>query len=396
MQNLEAIKSSIGKLNRVELEQIYRFVESLYKFDIISRLPTELALYIFILTDSSTCARAALVSKRWNLLVSDNHLWKVLYFKMGWNVNESVLDKMSGISHTSTKIDVSNPSLDCLFSTNLNSLSVDHDGYGSMPRGARDAPEFDDYLLSPDILSPGIDYDPIHAQPRHLAFVPNPLINSKKYETLDWKYIYRQKRALVDNWVKNNCVKHVIEGNSEAIYSLQFDNEKIVSCCRDSNITIWDMSSRRVRHVLKGHSGSVLCLQYNDHYLVSGASDSHIIIWDMAMKIPMYKLVGHSESVLNVKFNQEVIVSCSKDKTIKIWEWKTLKLIKTLHGHRAAINSIALTSKYIVSGSGDRTIKVWDLASGELIRTLYGHRRGIAAVDVFNNIIATGSSGITK
>eukprot|EP00842_Homolaphlyctis_polyrhiza_P003176 jgi/Hompol1/385/HPOL_005305-RA len=218
---------------------------------------------------------------------------------------------------------------------------------------------------------------------------------SERYVHLDWKHIYHQRWILESNWRDGNYVARNFAGHEEAIYCLQFDEDKIISGSRDDSIKIWDMKTGACRNTLYGHAASVLCLQYNDRILVSGSSDANIIVWDLATGSIIRRLTGHLESILNLQFDESVIVSCSKDKTIKVWQTNTGVLERTLKGHRAAINAVQYNSGLIVSASGDRTIKVWDINNGALLRTLQGHSRGIACVQFDGNIIVSGSSDKT-
>ncbi|KAI8926825.1 WD40-repeat-containing domain protein [Entophlyctis helioformis] len=209
---------------------------------------------------------------------------------------------------------------------------------------------------------------------------------------LDWKNIFYQRLVLETNFYKGAFVSRDIQGHEEAVYCLQFDEDKIISGSRDHNIKVWDMKTGACRKTVGGHVGSVLCLQYNSQYLVTGSSDSTLIIWDVATFERIRTLTGHLESVLNFRFDNQVVVSCSKDKMIKIWSTQTGQMLRTLRGHRAAINAVQYENGLIVSASGDRTIKVWSKETGALIRTLTGHLRGIACVQFDGNIIVSGSS----
>ncbi|KAJ3413694.1 hypothetical protein HDV05_007682 [Chytridiales sp. JEL 0842] len=206
-----------------------------------------------------------------------------------------------------------------------------------------------------------------------------------------------QRDHLRRNWEEGRYTTSEILGHTEAIYALQFDNEKIVSCSRDQSIKIWDIATGECRKVLTGHQASVLCVQFDEHFIVSGSSDFSIIVWDIRTGNQLKTLRAHSDSVLNLRFNNMYIVSCSKDKLVKVWSLETGECLRTLRGHRAAVNAVAVRqdSKIIVSASGDRTIKVWDLESGNLLRTLIGHNRGVACVDLHGHIIVSGSSDQT-
>ncbi|KAF6820356.1 F-box/WD repeat-containing protein 1A [Colletotrichum plurivorum] len=266
--------------------------------------------------------------------------------------------------------------------------------------------------------------------------------SSSKYK-LNWKYVYTMRRRLERNWelgkFSNFQFPHpdfMHEGHRECIYSLQFDNEYLVSGSRDRTIRIWSLLTQRLqRPPLEGHTGSVLCLQFDadpkEDLIVSGSSDSDVILWRFSTGAMIQKLTkAHSESVLNVKFDKRILVTCSKDKSIKIFNRRPLKygdpgygdaelvysvpthmrdygyinpmdqlpvkppysMIGVLDGHGAAVNAVQICEDEVVSASGDRNIKVWDWAKQVCIRTVVGHSKGIACVQYDGRRIVSGSS----
>ncbi|KAJ3225702.1 DNA-directed RNA polymerases I, II, and III subunit RPABC3 [Chytriomyces hyalinus] len=230
---------------------------------------------------------------------------------------------------------------------------------------------------------------------------------------VDWKYAYRQRLLLERNWINGDFSSHEISNaHNEAIYCLQFDEDKIISGSRDNTVQVFDTATLAHRHTLVGHSGSVLCLQFDDSILVTGSSDSTIMVWNLPSTKPSSAatattqppsttlsptriLKSHKQSVLNIKFDSRWIVSCSKDKTIKVWSQTDGSLLRTLKGHKAAVNAVQFKGNVCVSASGDRTIKVWNLETGETLKTLVGHLRGIACIQFDGNVIVSGSSDKT-
>ncbi|KAF9579508.1 hypothetical protein BGW38_004205, partial [Lunasporangiospora selenospora] len=50
------------------------------------------AVHLLSFLDASTLVNVALVSKAWNKFASDNSVWKGIYFRNGWNVNQEMVD----------------------------------------------------------------------------------------------------------------------------------------------------------------------------------------------------------------------------------------------------------------------------------------------------------------
>lgn len=284
----------------------------------------------------------------------------------------------------------------------------------------------------------------------HVGSTPDPYVHQVKSTLwmwdgasgryrINWKHLYTMRMKLESNWEQGNYKNfqlphpdHPEEGhNNECIYSLQFNDEYLVSGSRDRTLRIWNLATRRlVRKPLVGHIGSVLCLQFDsdpeEDIIVSGSSDSDVIIWKFSTGEIIQRLANaHRESVLNVKFDKRILVTCSKDKTIKIFNRRPLKsgdqgynvspvpitirkygyemapeldiipaftMIGVLDGHNAAVNAVQIVDNEVVSASGDRQIKVWDWHTGVCIRTFVGHQKGIACVQYDGKRIVSGSS----
>ncbi|KAI7882531.1 WD40 repeat-like protein [Lichtheimia hyalospora FSU 10163] len=221
---------------------------------------------------------------------------------------------------------------------------------------------------------------------------------------INWRRLYRNRYLIDRRWREGKykirtfphdgsvCYMHL-----EAIYCIQFDDDKIVSGSRDRTIKLWNMRTGAHIDTLNGHQASVLCLQYDDRYMFSGSSDANIIQWEWNGKSydRIRTLTGHAESVLNLKFHGNRLVSCSKDRTVRIWDLETGTTLRVLRGHRAAVNAVQFCGNQVVSASGDRTIKLWNMETGECLRTFDSHSRGIACVEFDQDRIVSGSSDQT-
>ncbi|KAG0221636.1 hypothetical protein BGX31_009658, partial [Mortierella sp. GBA43] len=60
--------------------------------DFLVLLPYELTIHLLSFLDEKTLATVAQVSKAWNKFASDNTVWKKIYFKRGWTVNQEMVD----------------------------------------------------------------------------------------------------------------------------------------------------------------------------------------------------------------------------------------------------------------------------------------------------------------
>ncbi|KAH7023838.1 WD40-repeat-containing domain protein [Ilyonectria destructans] len=237
----------------------------------------------------------------------------------------------------------------------------------------------------------------------------------------DWKEIYRVKQELTHRWKAGKARPVYLNGHSDSIYCLQFDEYKIITGSRDKTIRIWDMRTLECRlvigppevineagmliddegnpvHYAAGsdnertatsmptlatfpthHKASILCLQYDDEILVTGSSDSSCIVYDVrAGYRPIRRLRHHTSPVLDLAFDEKHIVTCSKDTSICVWDRETGALLRQLRGHGGPVNAVQMRANTIVSCSGDFRVKLWNIDTGKNIREFAGHTKGLA------------------
>ncbi|KAK4201937.1 WD40-repeat-containing domain protein [Triangularia verruculosa] len=252
----------------------------------------------------------------------------------------------------------------------------------------------------------------------------------------DWKDIYRAKEQLDRNWKEGKARPVYLNGHTDSIYCLQFDEDKIITGSRDRTIRVWDMHTYACKLVIgppevvndptfsviydpsgnpihyahlpdldptpgpdglpratvrahhsvptilspsMHHKASILCLQYDDEILVTGSSDATCIVYNIRSGYrPIRKLTHHSAAVLDLVFDDKHIVTCSKDISICVWDRATGALLKQLRGHSGPVNAVQMRGNTIVSCSGDFKVKLWNIDSGKNIQEFVGHTKGLA------------------
>ena len=242
----------------------------------------------------------------------------------------------------------------------------------------------------------------------------------------NWKDMWRARKALEQRWADGHAAAIYLEGHTDSVYCVQFDEDKILTGSRDRTVRIWDGRTHECIKILgrpgrgvgselpplptdtadRGrrpfvkvfsppcnveptilpvfftHTGSILCLQYDDQIMVTGSSDCSLIIWDVeAGYIPIRRLRRHTAGVLDVCFDRKHIVSCSKDGTVCLWDRTTGTFLRRLSGHRGPVNAVQLRGNLVVSASGDGIAKLWNLASGLCIKEFPSKDRGMACVE---------------
>lgn len=451
--------------------------------DFIRHLPAEICLKILGFLDPISLLSVAQTCRAWYSLALDRTLWQTLYHYEGWKVvaheiaaAEEMANRRSepgsmhrqkseedGHTHKKRAVSLEDDEDHLMVDAEANlveepqPLEMDKSLFGGPPRSTM-TPAFRDLNMQGSASSSGsfgkgkgVDKGKGKAVPDSPTSLLPPPANiansglwvwdpSSRKQKINWQYLYTMRRKLETNWEQGNFKNfqlphpdHPEEGHDgECIYSLQYNEEYLVSGSRDKTLRIWNLATRRlVRKPLIGHIGSVLCLQFDsepgEDIIVSGSSDSDVIIWRFSTGEIIQRLThAHRESVLNVKFDKRILATCSKDRTIKIFNRRPMKagepgyvypvpttlkrygydaspldqqptlppftMIGVLEGHGAAVNAVQIVDNEVVSASGDRHIKVWNWQTGVCKRTLLGHNKGIACVQYDGKRIVSGSS----
>ncbi|KAG9245192.1 WD40-repeat-containing domain protein [Calycina marina] len=256
-----------------------------------------------------------------------------------------------------------------------------------------------------------------------------------------WKALYQVKQELDNNWREGKAEPVYLNGHSDSIYCIQFDENKIITGSRDKTIRVWNMKTYACELVIgppevimtmdavyaggrKGelqhfamlsdqrrllqvhpqtttfdihHLQSILCLQYDEEILITGSSDSTCIIYDIKNNYqPIRRLEHHTAAVLDLAFDATYIVTCSKDLTICVWDRKTGHMLKQLRGHTGPVNAVQMRGSTIVSCSGDFRVKLWNIDTGKNIREFSGHTKGLACSQFSEDSKYIASAGNDK
>lgn len=451
-------------------------------FDPVMYLPQEIISTILEYADPNTLISAAIVSRAWKQRSSEPRLWRRLFVQEGWIYDSAYLERFEtnarrqirslqllDRSQTTEDTSMDTDEQDTIFKRIGNHqgpirlwtknarlgiekplIQSERSGYTTDRRRSS--------IVSHDETMDGVTNttrESSGSQPSQRIYTPllesDNLLNRGETLRFDWKYLYKQRRLLEENWNAGRYTNfrlprhdHPEEAHTQCVYTMQFSNKHVVTGSRDRTVRIWDLETKRLKlKPLTGHRGSVLCLQFDEtpsqDVLVSGGSDTDVIIWVFSTGHMFKRLKNaHSDSVLNLCFDHRYLVTCSKDKTIKLWNRRGLlptdseyppsnrakdaefpeyiinlpdmissaalnriqplerySLVMTLNGHNAAVNAIQIHDDQIVSASGDRKIFLWSISQGQLLRQFSGHTKGIACVQYDGKRIVSGSSDRT-
>ncbi|KAK9469384.1 WD40-repeat-containing domain protein [Lipomyces arxii] len=228
----------------------------------------------------------------------------------------------------------------------------------------------------------------------------------QRVEGLNWKKMFTTRHQLDVHWKQGQAKTMMLNGHTESVYCLQFDDEKIVTGSRDRTVRVWSTKTGELLKTLEenqpsngekigGHLGSVLCLIYDNHLMVSGSSDTTCIVWSLPEFKATHRLRHHTSRVLDCTMNDRFIVSCSKDGTIGILDKKVADypLLRIIQACQGSLNAIHMQRNLIASAGVDRVVRLWHAETGKGLTSFHGHTRGLACVQISPDMRIVVSGG---
>ena len=114
----------------------------------------------------------------------------------------------------------------------------------------------------------------------------------------------------------------MLSGHDDAVTSLVFLGDALVSASRDGTIRVWDVAARRAVGGVQAHTSWVNCcaLSVDGRSLVSVGTDGMIRVWDVPL-LEQGQVRGHVDWVndLTVTGDGTQIASGGNDHTVRLW-----------------------------------------------------------------------------
>ncbi|EGR33235.1 WDs protein, putative [Ichthyophthirius multifiliis] len=145
--------------------------------------------------------------------------------------------------------------------------------------------------------------------------------------------------AKIKIWEKSEFkLIQTLEGHTQGIKVLKYDQSSriLASGGKDKQILIWrPIPLWEKIHILNGHSQKITCLQFqNEKTLISGSEDGNLIIWDIEKGNGKRKLEQHNgkinDFIIYNEKNQPAIVTASDDSFLRIWDGLSLDQLEEI------------------------------------------------------------------
>ncbi|TPX49755.1 hypothetical protein SeLEV6574_g01291 [Synchytrium endobioticum] len=421
----------LSTVSTATLASVTNRLVPLLQRDFVYLLPQELAVQILSSTDAKTVARAAQVSKTWKRIASDNAIWRALYRKNGWTLNEQFLDQWTNKPSSAA------------------SSSGNRKGKKPEQPNSTDAVEegpYEDYGSGPRTIRPSWPGT-------STSGAGTPDANQSCQNSHDDCNVWgddgtgsvggsaprRIRRGTSGGGIQSNSfTDHLLDddaGVPDASYLVARRHSFFASP------TPLDDGTLRSEGVFSGQSSSSLprsppASLPRSSVAVSlprlgtiGVTDSlSRALSPTSMSLPrtMEAVAPLSPTLLAKSLEQASLNSLNDHNAVLVtplrrsntdsWErhahldWKYIYqqrarlernwtegnyIVRELVGHNEAIYCLQFDESKIISGSRDDTIKMWDMKTGECIKTLHGHGASVLCLQYDDRCLVSGSSDST-
>ncbi|RKP35926.1 quinon protein alcohol dehydrogenase-like superfamily [Dimargaris cristalligena] len=377
-----------GLLNQCcipQLSFLHRSVPPLLRVDFIALTPPQVAFKILSYLDATTLCRAAQVSKTWQEMADDDRLW---HHMCEQHIDRKCTSCGWGLPPLAKKRRRCEVTDHELIRTNQTGQGGD-ETMGNGPTLALEPavvpPTGFSNVCSPTgvpaigPLPPSTTTSPERPSKRQCttsvaesttANSPSSVVRPSKRP---WKLIYSERLKLERNWRRGQYRLRVLEGHTDGVLCLQFDDEYIMSGSYDSTIKIWNSASGALIRSLRGHTRGVRALQFDQVKLISGSMDGTVKIWNYRSGQCLRTLPVGDSGVNCLHFDQTLLAAGSVDGTISVFNFQSGATTQ-LTGHTDWVNGVRiLSSTELLSCSDDTTIRLWNLDTRTCIREFVGH-----------------------
>ncbi|TFK76686.1 WD40 repeat-like protein [Pluteus cervinus] len=201
-----------------------------------------------------------------------------------------------------------------------------------------------------------------------------------------------------DNGVERNelCAR-VLEGHTQAVTALYFEDECLVTGASDKTLRQWDLTTGQCVMTMDilwamSHPPPVVTPGFAlPNHLMPNAG--HFSVPTPAYSDGSWEL--YQDFVGGVQFWGYGLVSGSGDGAVRMWDMRTGQAHRTLLGHTAPVTCLQFDEIHIASGSLDKTLRIWDVRTGGTFETIkYDHPVTALQFDSRKIVAAVGENGV--
>jgi WD40 repeat protein len=120
--------------------------------------------------------------------------------------------------------------------------------------------------------------DPTNISIEPLVSIP---LNQNAVVSKPWKKVFAERSLVARNWRKFNYKSKNLIGHTDSVTSLYYreSSSLLITASLDKTIRAWNVETGLCIAVMQGHTDAVLGVQFDDTKIISCSADHSIRIW---------------------------------------------------------------------------------------------------------------------
>jgi len=208
------------------------------------------------------------------------------------------------------------------------------------------------------------------------------------------EYSDESKAPTANAPVRDQPCARVLEGHTQTVTALYFEDECLVTGASDKTLRQWDLTTGQCVMTMD----ILWAISHPSSTTAPSPLQNQTFPCSFSVQMPPYAdgtRESYEDFVGGVQFWGYGLVSGSGDGAVRMWDMRTGQAHRTLLGHTAPVTCLQFDEIHIVSGSLDKTLKVWDLRTGGIFETIqFDHAVTALQFDSRKIIAATGENGV--
>jgi len=166
-----------------------------------------------------------------------------------------------------------------------------------------------------------------------------------------------------------SCI-HTIVASTKTISCLQFSGDIVVSGSADHGISIYHYdemnSSDKTSATFRGHLDLITSLQYDNDKLISCSYDTTLKQWDFHTGQNIWTIHPRCSYLWHLQYIDNILMVGSSARITQMYDLRSQQCVGTFSGHKGSVYCLQFNDKThtLITGSGDDTIKCYDSATG--------------------------------
>ncbi|KAL6079031.1 POC1 centriolar A [Balamuthia mandrillaris] len=364
-------------------------------------LPDELQVHVLSFLSPSSLARCSAVCRKWNELTEEDLLWKEVYREKFQTIrppDASLSPKQIRSRRTSTAAASATPSPLLTSSTPSCFKKAKQDSMTIVENENEEKKDEEKNNSSMTETEEPLSPSSSMVTEKNVVGNRGRIGNVSLDLGTGWKRNCQYRVHLLEKpWKKGSFQIQTLEGHTDNVYCLHFNDEYLVSSSQDKTVRVWKTSDDSFSPLqeLRGHSAAVGSVFLHGQMAVSGSDDKSIKVWDLRKEgseqccVKTIHVNGW-DGIWALQFDEEKLVAGTGRKTARIWDMNTFQEKMEFKGHEGYIETLQYSNNVLFTGAQDAVVIMWDMRTGKKVSSFEGCTSAVYSLQADDEKLLSG------